>query len=65
MIEAYNEVMQDILLSEYCWIDFGGVTYRPVVVTSSSLTYKTSLNDRLIQYTLEVEEANSVINNIL
>jgi len=65
MIEAYNEVMEDILLSEYVWITYGGVTYNPVVVRSSSLTFKTSLNDRLIQYTLEVEQSNDIINNIV
>ena len=65
MIEAYNEVMEDILLSEYVWITYGGVTYNPVVVTSSDLTFKTSLNDRLIQYTLEVEQSNDIINNIV
>lgn len=65
MIEAYNEVMEDILLSEYVWITYGGVTYNPVVVTSSSLTFKTSLNDRLIQYTLQVEQSNDIINNIV
>jgi len=65
MIEAYNEVMEDILLSEYVWITYGGVTYNPVVVRSSSLTFKTSLNDRLIQYTIEVQEANDIINNVI
>jgi hypothetical protein len=65
MIEAYNEVMEDLLLSEYVWINYGGLTGKPVVVTSSSLTYKKSVNDRLIQYTIEVEEANDIINNIL
>ena len=65
MIEAYNEVMEDLLLSEYVWINYGGLTYKPVVVTSSSLTYKTSVNDRLIQYTIELEEANDIINNIV
>ena len=65
MIEAYNEVMEDILLSEYVWITYGGVTYNPVTVTSSSLTFKTSLNNNLIQYTLEVEQSNDIINNIV
>ena len=65
MIEAYNEVMEDLLLSEYVWISYGGLTGKPVVVTSSSLTYKKSVNDRLIQYTIELEEANDIINNIL
>ena len=64
MIEAYNEVMEDLLLSEYVWINYGGLTYKPVIVTSSSLKFKTSVNDRLIQYTIEVEEANDIINNI-
>ncbi len=64
MIEAYNEVIEDLLLSEYVWISYGGLTGKPVVVTSSSLTFKKSVNDRLIQYTIEVEEANDIINNI-
>ena len=64
MIEAYNAVMEDILLSEYVWIYFDS-NWHPVVVTTSSLTKKTSLNDKLIQYTLEVEDANDIINNIV
>tara|TARA_R100001510_G_C7651772_1_gene209533 strand:+ start:573 stop:1517 length:945 start_codon:yes stop_codon:yes gene_type:complete len=64
MIEAYNAVMEDILLSEHVWIYFDS-NWHPVVVTTSSLTKKTSLNDKLIQYTLEVEDANDIINNIV
>jgi len=69
--EAYVNVMQDIMLSEYVWIKTSGSTSltkgetRPVNVTSNSLVWKTSLNDRLIQYTLEVEDSNDYINNIL
>jgi len=63
--------MQDILLSEYVWIYTSGNTsltegdYRPVNVVSNSLVWKSSLNDKLIQYTLEVEDANDYINNIV
>jgi len=64
MIEAYNAVMEDILLSEYVWIYFSS-QWHPVVVVTSSLTKKTSVNDKLIQYTLEVEDANDIINNIV
>jgi hypothetical protein len=64
MIEAYNAVMEDILLSEYVWIYFDS-NWHPVVVVTSSFTKKTSVNDRLIQYTLEVEDANDIINNIV
>ena len=68
LIEAYNEVIEDILLSEYVWIKYNttdGSKTRPVIVNTSSLTKKTSVNDKLIQYTLEVEEANDIINNIV
>ncbi len=64
MIEAYNAVMEDILLSEYVWIYFDS-KWHPVVVVTSSLTKKTNVNDKLIQYTLEVEDANDIINNIV
>ena len=64
LIEAYNAVIEDIMLSEYVWIFVGGVLH-PVTVITSSLLKKTSLNDKLIQYTLEVEDANDIINNIL
>ena len=64
VIEQYNEVIEDILLSDYVWIIWDGVV-RPVTVITSSLLKKTSLNDKLIQYTLEVEDANDIINNIV
>jgi hypothetical protein len=64
LIEGYNLVIEDIMLSEYVWIISGNIV-RPVTVVTSSLTKKTSLNDKLIQYTLEVEEANDIINNIV
>jgi hypothetical protein len=62
--ECYNEVIQDIMLSEYVWVYFDS-TWRPCSITTSSLTHKTSVNDKLIQYTLEVEFANDHINNIV
>jgi hypothetical protein len=64
LVEGYNLVIEDIMLSEYVWIISGNIV-RPVTVVTSSLTKKTSLNDKLIQYTLEVEEANDIINNIV
>ena len=64
MIEAYNDVIEDIMLSEYVWVKIGN-DFHPVTVITSSLVKKTSVNDRLMQYTLEVEDANDIINNIL
>ena len=62
--EAYNAVIEDIMLSEFVWIFIGNVLH-PVTVVTSSLTKKTSLNDKLIQYTMEVEDANDIINNVV
>tara|TARA_R100000329_G_scaffold88103_1_gene74098 strand:+ start:4465 stop:5394 length:930 start_codon:yes stop_codon:yes gene_type:complete len=62
--EAYNAVIEDIMLSEYVWIYYDS-KWHPVTVTTSALQKKTSLNDKLIQYTLEVEDANDIINNIV
>ena len=62
--ECYNEVIQDIMLSEYVWVYFDSI-WRPCSITTSSLTHKTSVNDKLIQYALEVEYANDHINNIV
>ena len=64
LAEAYNEVIQDIMLSEYVWIYFES-RWHPVTVTTSSLQKKTSLNDKLIQYTMQVQDANDIINNIV
>ena len=69
IIECYNEVLQDILLSEYLWIEFtqanDAKTWRPCSIVTNSLTFKTSVNDRLTQYTIQVEYTNEIINNII
>lgn len=36
----------------------------PVIVKTSSMTFKTSLNNKLIEYTIDFEEAFDVIQNI-
>jgi len=68
--EAANGFFEELLLSEYVWINAlrngYNSSYRtiPVVVKTSSMAYKTSLNDRLIEYTIEFEDAFDYINNI-
>ena len=64
LAEAYNAVIEDIMLSEYVWIYFNS-KWHPVTVSTSTLLKKTSVNDKLIQYTIEVEDANDIINNIV
>ena len=65
--EASNQLFEELLLSEYVWLqEFydGKVEIVPVKVKDSSVAFKTQLNDRLIQYTMEFEEAFDYINNI-
>jgi|TARA_R110002167_G_scaffold158034_1_gene353168 hypothetical protein len=65
--EASNQLFEELLLSEYVWLQlfFGGKTeIIPVNVKDSAIAFKTQLNDRLIQYTMEFEEAFDYINNI-
>ncbi len=61
--EEYNEVFRQLSLSEEVWINYENQTL-PVNITSSSLNYKTRLNDKLINYTIDVEFSNDKINNI-
>jgi hypothetical protein len=61
--EEYNEVFRQLSLSEEVWINYENQTL-PINITSSSLNYKTRLNDKLINYTIDVEFSNDKINNI-
>ena len=61
--EQYNDVFKQMQLSEDCWIEIKNKTL-PINVTSSSFAYKTQINDKLINYTIELEYAFDTINNI-
>jgi len=61
--EDFNLAIEELLLSENIWIRWEGRTL-PVIVTTKDHTYKTSLNDKLINHTLDFEFAFSKINNI-
>ena len=61
--EDYNEVFKQLELSEECWIEIESKTL-PINISSTSLAYKTQLNDKIINYTIDVEFANNTINDI-
>lgn len=61
--ESYNVVMQELMQSEKVWLTEGNYTY-PVLVDTNSLRFKTSVNDRLVDYTIKVTLSNNEINNI-
>lgn len=57
--EEQNEVFRQVLLSEFVWVDD-----RPVSVKTNSLNIKKHINDKLINYSLDFEYSNNIINNI-
>jgi len=61
--DAMNEVFKELMLSEQCWLTISSTIY-PINVKDSSLKYKTSLNDRLVNFTIQFNYAFNLINNI-
>ena len=65
--EEYNEVFKQMMLSEKVWvtnITEDGEQVLPINVKTGDITYKTSLNDKLVQYTIEFDKSFDTINNI-
>ena len=65
--EEYNEVFEQMMLSEKVWvtnITDEGEQVLPINVKTSNITYKTSLNDKLVEYTFDFDKSYDTINNI-
>ena len=65
--EEYNEVFKQMMLSEKVWITNitdEGEQVLPINVKTSNITYKTSLNDKLVEYTFDFVKSFNVINDI-
>ena len=65
--EEYNEVFKQMMLSERVWITNitdEGEQVLPINVKTSNITYKTSLNDKLVEYTFDFDNSFNVINDI-
>ena len=68
--EYTNQFFEQLLLSEYVWMtrpkkeNPSADETVPVTVKTSNMRFKTSVNDRLIEYTIDFEEAFDLINNI-
>lgn len=59
-----NTPIKELLLSEEVWLVGSDNIPQPVLLTDNSLTYKNTLNDKLIQYTFKVKLSHSAINNL-
>lgn len=62
-VESHNEIFRQLVLSEKIWIDYEG-NILPINLKSKELSFKTSLNDKLINYKLEFEFAYDKINSV-
>tara|TARA_R110001606_G_scaffold8879_4_gene39019 strand:+ start:250 stop:1434 length:1185 start_codon:yes stop_codon:yes gene_type:complete len=65
--EDYNQVMEQLMLTEQVWGTFITDTeelVKPLVPKTKTLIHKTQLNDKLINYTIEFDFASNKINNI-
>ena len=65
--EEYNEVFKQMMLSEKVWVTNiieTGEQVLPINVKTSDITYKTSLNNKLVEYTIEFDKSYNTINNI-
>ena len=68
--EGANPFFEELMLSKQIWLtqpnpyDPSTEQVVPVIINTSSFTYKTSLNDKLIEYTMEFDMAFDYINNV-
>lgn len=61
--EDYNEVIKQMMLSEKVWMTRNSVVY-PMTVRANSLSYQTSLNDKLVSYTIDFDYAFDSIQSV-
>ena len=61
--EEHNEIIRQLMISEGVWINKGGQNL-PITHKTTSMSYKTVVNDKLINYTVEFDYAYDLINNI-
>ena len=61
--EDSNSAIEELFLSENIWIRYNDNTL-PLITKSKSMTFKTSLNDKLANYTVDFDFAFNKINNV-
>ena len=65
--ESNNEKFKQLLLSEKVWITRtfnNSELVLPINIKTSSIDYKTTLNDKLVEYSIDFEDSYNAINNI-
>jgi hypothetical protein len=62
--EEYNLLFKELMLSEQIYLEEDGVIL-PVNIDSKSFSYKTKLDNKLIQYTMNFTYSFKTINNVV
>ncbi len=60
--EDHNQVIRELMLTEFCWITDGEVI--PIKPITSSFVEKTEVNDKLINFEIEFASAQYYIQNV-
>ena len=61
--EDYSLWIKELLLSEKVWMKKGGTTY-PITITSSNIAEKTSVNNKVFNYSIKAQYAFDKVQNI-
>ena len=61
--EDFNEVFNQLMLSESVWINYNSKEL-PVNIKDSSFTFKSRFNEKIINHTLELEFAFDKVNSV-
>ena len=61
--DELNKAIEELMISEQVYMTRNSVVY-PLVPKTKSVTYQTSLNDRLANYTIDFDMAFDKINDI-
>jgi hypothetical protein len=62
--EYMNAPIKEAMLSEEMWLVDSNENIIPVIRMDQSIDFKTSLNDKMIQYTINVKLSHNTVNNI-
>jgi hypothetical protein len=61
--EDMNSTIEELMISENAWIRWEGKTL-PILPLTKNMQFKTSLNDKLINYSIDFEFSFNKINNV-
>lgn len=62
--EEYNTIINELMLSEFVYLQQGDKTL-PVNLNTKTIDKKTKVNDKLVRYTMEFEYSYNIMNQVI